>query len=126
MDKKKGFVNDAVVAAVGLAAVVFIAVWVINANADYYSQAMKAADATNEALMQQRDVVIKKLMRLADARQKELAGARKNVEIARAELDASKKKIENIKEAIQGYVKALEEDGLPVPPERFSVLVVAV
>ena len=34
--------------------------------------------------------------------------------------------IENIKEAIRGYVKALEEDGLPVPDERFSVLVVAV
>jgi predicted RNase H-like HicB family nuclease len=34
--------------------------------------------------------------------------------------------IENIKEAIRGYVKALEEDGLPVPEESFSVLVVAV
>lgn len=32
----------------------------------------------------------------------------------------------NIKEAIQGYVAALEEDGLPVPEERFEVLVVAV
>ncbi len=34
--------------------------------------------------------------------------------------------IENIKEAIAGYVKALEEDGLPVPPERFETLLVAV
>jgi predicted RNase H-like HicB family nuclease len=34
--------------------------------------------------------------------------------------------IENIKEAIHGYVKALEEDCLPVPDEHFSVLVVAV
>ena len=33
---------------------------------------------------------------------------------------------QNIKEAIQGYVAALEEDGLPVPEERFEVLVVAV
>lgn len=32
----------------------------------------------------------------------------------------------NIKEAIQGYVKALEEDGLPVPDERFETLLVAV
>jgi len=33
---------------------------------------------------------------------------------------------QNMKEAIQGYVAALEEDGLPVPEERFEVLVVAV
>jgi predicted RNase H-like HicB family nuclease len=32
----------------------------------------------------------------------------------------------NIKEAIQGYIAALEEDGLPVPPERFETLLVAV
>jgi len=32
----------------------------------------------------------------------------------------------NIKEAIRGYVAALEEDGLPVPEERFETLVVAV
>ena len=34
--------------------------------------------------------------------------------------------IANIKEAIQGYVKALEEDGLPVPAETFETLLVAV
>lgn len=32
----------------------------------------------------------------------------------------------NIKEAIQGYIAALEEDGLPVPEEHFDALVVAV
>jgi predicted RNase H-like HicB family nuclease len=34
--------------------------------------------------------------------------------------------IANIKEAIQGYVAALEQDNLPVPEERFETLVVAV
>ena len=34
--------------------------------------------------------------------------------------------IANIKEAIEAYVCALEEDGLPVPEERFETLVVAV
>ena len=34
--------------------------------------------------------------------------------------------IANIREAIQEYVAALEEDGLPVPEERFEALVVAV
>jgi predicted RNase H-like HicB family nuclease len=33
---------------------------------------------------------------------------------------------QNIKEAIRGYIAALEEDGLPVPEEHFEVLVVAV
>ena len=32
----------------------------------------------------------------------------------------------NVKEAIQGYIEALEEDGLPVPPEHFDALLVAV
>lgn len=34
--------------------------------------------------------------------------------------------ITNIKEAIRGYIAALEEDRLPVPEERFEALVVAV
>jgi predicted RNase H-like HicB family nuclease len=32
----------------------------------------------------------------------------------------------NIREAIDGYIKALEEDGIAVPPERFEVMVVSV
>jgi predicted RNase H-like HicB family nuclease len=34
--------------------------------------------------------------------------------------------IGNIREAIDGYVGALEDDGLPVPEEHFDVLIVAV
>lgn len=34
--------------------------------------------------------------------------------------------VTNIKEAIQGYIAALEEDGLPVPAEHFDAMVVAV
>ena len=34
--------------------------------------------------------------------------------------------IDNIKEAIEGYIAALEEDGLPVPAEKFEALLVAV
>ena len=34
--------------------------------------------------------------------------------------------VANIKEAINGYIKALEDDGLPVPEERFDTLLVAV
>ena len=32
----------------------------------------------------------------------------------------------NIKEAIEGYIAVLEEDGLPVPIENFDALLVAV
>ena len=34
--------------------------------------------------------------------------------------------IKNIREAIQLYIESLEEDGLPVPPENFETIVVAV
>ncbi len=34
--------------------------------------------------------------------------------------------VANIKEAIEGYVAALEDDHLPVPEEHFDALVVAV
>ncbi|MEW6508184.1 MAG: type II toxin-antitoxin system HicB family antitoxin [Bacteroidota bacterium] len=34
--------------------------------------------------------------------------------------------ITNIREAIKMYIAALEEDKLPVPPERFEALLVAV
>ncbi len=33
---------------------------------------------------------------------------------------------QNIREAIRGYIAALQDDGLPVPEERFEVLVMAV
>jgi len=34
--------------------------------------------------------------------------------------------VTNIKEAIAGYIAALEEDGLPIPEEHFDAMVVAV
>ena len=34
--------------------------------------------------------------------------------------------IANIREAIEEYIAALKDDGLPVPEERFEALVVAV
>lgn len=34
--------------------------------------------------------------------------------------------IANIKEAIEGYMVSLEEEGLPVPEERFETFVIAV
>jgi predicted RNase H-like HicB family nuclease len=34
--------------------------------------------------------------------------------------------IRNIKDAIEGYILALQDDGLPVPEEKFQTLVVAV
>jgi len=34
--------------------------------------------------------------------------------------------IKNIREAIQGYVLAVQDDGLTVPPERFDAVLLAV
>lgn len=32
----------------------------------------------------------------------------------------------NIKEAIEGYIEALKEDNIPVPPERFEAITVVI
>jgi predicted RNase H-like HicB family nuclease len=34
--------------------------------------------------------------------------------------------IANIREAIEGYILSLQEDHLPVPPEKFETILVAV
>jgi len=40
--------------------------------------------------------------------------------------ESKAKAVVNIREAIEGYVAALEEDGLPVPEDRFDAIVMAV
>jgi predicted RNase H-like HicB family nuclease len=40
--------------------------------------------------------------------------------------DTKEAAIHNIREAIQGYIAALEEDGLQVPEERFQAILIAV
>jgi predicted RNase H-like HicB family nuclease len=40
--------------------------------------------------------------------------------------ETKEKALINIKEAIDGYIKALEEDNIPIPPENFDALLVAV
>ena len=34
--------------------------------------------------------------------------------------------LKNIKEAIEGYVEALKEDNLPVPPEKYEAMTVVI
>jgi predicted RNase H-like HicB family nuclease len=34
--------------------------------------------------------------------------------------------IRNIKEAIEGYILALKDDGLPIPAERFEAMIIAI
>jgi predicted RNase H-like HicB family nuclease len=34
--------------------------------------------------------------------------------------------VQNIREAIEGYVLALQQDDLPIPPERFDAVLLAV
>jgi predicted RNase H-like HicB family nuclease len=40
--------------------------------------------------------------------------------------DSKESAIKNIREAIEGYVLALQDDGLTVPPERFDAVLLAV
>ena len=34
--------------------------------------------------------------------------------------------VQNIKEAIEAYIKTLREDGLPIPEDRFEAILIAV
>jgi predicted RNase H-like HicB family nuclease len=34
--------------------------------------------------------------------------------------------IKNIKEAIEGYILSLQDDGLPIPEERFEAMIIAI
>ena len=40
--------------------------------------------------------------------------------------DTKESAIKNIREAIEGYVLSLQDDGLTVPPERFDAVLLAV
>jgi predicted RNase H-like HicB family nuclease len=40
--------------------------------------------------------------------------------------DTKENAIKNIREAIEGYVLGLQDDGLTVPPERFDAVLLAV
>jgi predicted RNase H-like HicB family nuclease len=40
--------------------------------------------------------------------------------------DTKESAIKNIREAIEGYILALQDDGLTIPPERFDAVLLAV
>jgi predicted RNase H-like HicB family nuclease len=40
--------------------------------------------------------------------------------------ESREKAITNIQEAIEGYVQALKEDGIPIPQDRLEALLVAI
>lgn len=43
-----------------------------------------------------------------------------------SQAETKKEAVRNIREAIEGYIAVLKEDGLPVPEENFEALVLAV
>ena len=43
-----------------------------------------------------------------------------------SQADTKQEVVSNIREAIEGYIAVLKEDGLPVPEEHFEALVLAV
>ncbi|RKU35187.1 hypothetical protein C6496_18030 [Candidatus Poribacteria bacterium] len=43
-----------------------------------------------------------------------------------SQADTKQEAVSNIREAIQGYIVALQADGLPVPDEHFEALLLAV
>ena len=101
MKKKVDFTMDAAVVAIGLVVILSVAVWVINANDEFYSQSLVMTEASDAVMLQQRDVVIGKLVKKVKAKQIELANAKKEFGAAKAELDAASEKIEAIKTVVQ-------------------------
>ena len=43
-----------------------------------------------------------------------------------SQAETKQRAVSSIREAIEGYIVALEEDGLPVPEEHFEALLLAV
>jgi capsule polysaccharide export protein KpsE/RkpR len=103
MDKK-----DVFVVAVGLLAIVFISSWVVYGTIAIANQSAIASNGVNTVLLQQRDLLIKKLMKQNSAKQEEINLAKKDVDsakqavnTAKAELAASNDKLDTIKKVVQ-------------------------
>jgi len=101
MEKKGMAVGEIAVVAVGIAVIVLIAVWVINGNNEVCSSTLKAAEASNAIMLGQRDAVIKKLMKIASAKEQEAASAKDKLNAAKSELDESNRKLDTIKSVVQ-------------------------
>src|SRR5947207_1963230 len=94
-----------------------------------------AAFLNSERTRQLREDMDRQIQDLSNRLERALAERRPDIEeaiqrsrqVAVTGLGKAKEEaISNIKEAIQGYIAALQEDGLPVPEERFETLLVAV
>lgn len=97
----KESVNNSIVVAIGLAAIISIAVFIINENREDYMLASKAAEATDSAINQQKYIAMKKLAIQLKAKQEELSGVKKELGGAREDLASSKKKLDTIRAVVQ-------------------------
>lgn len=103
MEKKEVFT-----VAVGLMVIIFIASWVIYGTGDIAESTTVASEGMNTVLLQQRDLVIKKLMKQSEAKdaalvlaKNDVAAAEQEVVSAKKELAVSNDKLETIKAVVR-------------------------
>ncbi len=88
--------KNVLVIAVGLVLILGIAVLIINANNEYAAQSVRASNAVNVLLLQQKDFEIKKLVKLLDLKQKELDDAKAALESLTEKVNSVKTDLGNI------------------------------
>jgi len=100
-------IKDKAVLVIGLVAIFVIASLIIYGSSEVLNDEAKAAEATNGMLLQQKDVLIAKLvsqLRAEQAQLKSLKGDLSKVttklDDSKAEVEGAKKKLDNIREEL--------------------------
>jgi hypothetical protein len=92
--------KDKIVLVIGLAAIFTIAALIINGTNECFNDEAKASAAMNGVLLQQKDVLIAKLMSMVKAKQAQLDSAKAEFAVASAKFDASKAEFEGTKKKL--------------------------
>ncbi len=89
-----------IVVGVGLAVIICIVALVVLGNANFTNLSIKATNATNSLLIQQRDMEIKKLVKQLKAKQAELDDIKTRLSSAHAKIENIKAGLADIKSTV--------------------------
>ena len=93
-------IKDKMVLVIGLAAVFAIAYLITYGNNELSGYEAKAAEATNGVLLQQKDILIAKLVNQIKVKQAQLNSLRADLNSASSKLDAGKAEFESAKKKL--------------------------
>lgn len=92
--------KDKIVLVVGLAAIFTIAALIISGSNECFNDEATAAAATNGVLLQQKDVLIAKLMNMVKAKEAQMESVKAEFAVARAEFDAGKAELDSARQKL--------------------------